>query len=217
MKSDSALKADVTAELAWDPKVNAAAIGVAVSDGVVTLSGEVDTFLQKHAVEHAVQRVAGVRGIALDLSVKPLDGASRTDADIAHTALHALRWHSYVPQDRVKVEVEDGHVTLTGEVEWAYQATSAEQCVQALVGVRSVSNEIRILPRANAGDIARGITEALTRHAQREARHIAIEVAGGVVTLRGKVGSLPEREAAIGTAYCAKGVTRVVDKLEVAA
>lgn len=218
MKPDTLLKADVNAELAWDPSVgNAAGIGIAVKDGVVTLSGEVDTLMQKHAVERAVRRVAGVRGIAVDLVVKLAAGARTTDSDIAHAALNALHWHSVVPNGQVTVEVDEGHLTLRGEVDWSYQSVSAEQCVRPLVGVKDVTNDIRIRPHVRASDIASGISAAFTRHALREAKHIAVNVDGGVVTLLGKVDSLQERDAAVGTAWCGKGVTRVIDHLEIRA
>lgn len=217
MKTDLQLKSDVTAELAWDPSINATHVGVAVKNGVVTLSGEVDTYMQKHAVERAVRRIAGVRGIALDLDVKLAPDHKRSDGEIAQAALYALRWHSLVPENQVKVQVEDGWITLSGQVEWAYQSASAEQCVHPLVGVTGVSNEITIRQRANPQAIREDIAAAFARRAQREARHIDIEVDGGVVTLTGQVDSMAEHEAAIGTAYAAKGVTRVVDRLEVVA
>lgn len=216
MKSDLQLKSDITAEFVWDPAVNATNVGVAVRNGVVTLSGEVDTYLQKHAVERAVRRVAGVRGIALDLEVRLAPDHVRSDADIAQAALHALRWHSLVPDDKVKVEVEDGWITLAGEVDYGYQSASAEQCVHPLVGVKGVTNQIRMKERANPAELRQDIASALARHAQREANQIGIEVDGGVVMLSGKVGSLSEHDAAIGTAYAARGVTRVVDHLDIA-
>lgn len=215
MKTDMQLKSDVTAELAWDGGVNPTRVGVAVKSGVVTLSGEVNTYLEKHAVERAVRRVGGVRGIALDLQVRLAPGHKRTDAEIAEAAVHALDWHSLVPQERVKVAVEDGWVTLTGELDWGYQSASAEQCVRPLVGVTGVTNQIRLTQRTNPQDLRSGIEHALARHAQREARHLSVEVDGGVVTLRGQVGSMAERKAAAGTAFAAKGVTRVIDQLEV--
>ena len=215
MKTDQQLKSDVIAELVWDPAVNATRVGVAVNKGVVTLGGEVETYLEKHAVERAVRRVAGVRGIALDLQVRLAPGHERGDADIAQAAVAALDWHSLVPQDKVKAAVEDGWVTLTGEVDWAYQSASAEQCIRPLIGVKGVNNQIRLKQRASPQDIRAGIESALTRHAQREARHIAIDVDGGVVTLRGEVESMAERDAVTGTARAAKGVVRVIDRLEV--
>ncbi|MBL0944063.1 MAG: BON domain-containing protein [Hydrogenophaga sp.] len=217
MKSDEQLKKDVAAELAWDPAINTTHIGVAVHSGVVTLSGTLDTYVQKHAVERAVRRVGGVRGIALDLEVRLAPGHARTDSEIAQAAAHALRWHSLVPEDRVTVEVDDGWIRLSGETDWAYQRMSAEQAVRPLVGVRGVTNDIAIKARADALAISRGIASALERHARREAQRIAVDVQGGVVTLSGTVQSLADRQAAVGTAYAAQGVSRVIDQLEVAA
>lgn len=215
MKSDQQIKTDVGEELMWDPAVVAANVGVAVRDGIVTLSGTVDTYVQKHAVERAARRVGGVRGIAVDLEVRLSPGHARSDAEVAQAAVHALRWHSLVPDGKVKVEVENGWVRLTGEVEWAYQAAGAEQCVRPLIGVRGVSNEIRLKQRASPQDIRDGISGALTRHARREAKHIEVDVDGDVVTLTGHVDSLSEHDAVMGTAMATRGVVRVIDRLDV--
>jgi osmotically-inducible protein OsmY len=215
MKTDLQIKTDITAELAWDPAVNATNIGVAVKDGIVTLSGTVDTYIQKHAVERAARRVGGVRGMAVDLEVRLAPGHERTDAEIAQAAANALRWHSLVPEDKVKVEVEKGWITLTGEVDWAYQKASAEHSVRPLVGVRGVGNDIQLKQHTDPADLRAELVAAFARHAIREASHISIEVDGSVVTLRGPVDTLAEHDAAIGTAYAAKGVTRVVDRLDV--
>lgn len=215
MKTDMQLKADVTDELAWDPAINAASIGVMVKDGVVTLTGHLDSFAEKHAVERAVRRVSGVRGIALELDVKLMAEHKRSDSEIAQAAATALRLNSMVPEGKVQIEVENGWVTLTGEVDWSYQLARAEQCIRPLAGVRGLYNRITIKPRASSKDVGAQIMAALTRQAMREAKHITIEVEGGVVTLWGKVHSLAEREAAVGAAFSAHGVSRVVDKLEV--
>lgn len=215
MKTDMQLKTDVIDELAWDPAVNAAGIGVMVKDGVVTLTGHLDHFAEKHAIEKAVRRVAGVRGIALELDIKLSAEHKRSDSEIAQAAVSALRLNSLVPADKVKVEVEDGWVTLSGEVDWSYQIARAEQSVRPLAGVRGLSSRITIKPRASGHDIGSQITAALTRQAMREARHINVEVEGGVVTLSGHVHSLAEREAAVGAAFSARGVSRVIDKLHV--
>ncbi|MGZ5271217.1 MAG: BON domain-containing protein, partial [Ramlibacter sp.] len=199
MKSDSQIKTDVAAELAWDPAVDPRRIGVAVKDGVVTLSGVLETWLEKHAVERAVRRVSGVRAIAVDLEVKLSPAHQRGDAEIAEVAANALRWHSLVPDELVKAEVEDGWVTLTGEVDWPHQVRSAGQCVAALTGVRGVTNLVTVRQRVSPDEVREQIAAALSRHAQREAGHIGIEVDGGVVTLRGQVESLAEHDAAIGT------------------
>jgi osmotically-inducible protein OsmY len=215
MKTDMQLKTDVIDELAWDPAINAAGIGVMVKDGVVTLTGHLDSFAEKHAVEKAVRRVAGVRGIALELDVKLAAEHKRSDSEIAQAAVAALRLNSLVPEGKVQVEVESGWVTLTGEVDWSYQFTRAEQCIRPLTGVRGLYNRITIKPRASGQDIGAQITAALTRQAMREAKHITVEVEVGVVTLWGKVHSLAEREAAVGAAFSARGVSRVVDKLQI--
>jgi osmotically-inducible protein OsmY len=215
MKTDAQLQADVIAELAWDPAINASAIGVSVKNGVVTLAGHLDTFAQKHAAERAVRRVAGVRGIAVELDVRLAPEHRRSDTDIAQAAIAALRWNSLVPDDRVNVQVEGGWVTLSGEVDWPYQFSSAEQCIRPLTGVSGISNQVKIKPRLHGHDIARQIGDALTRHAAREARHIDVTVDGGIVTLSGTVDSLAEHDAAIGAAFGTGGVTSVVDKLDV--
>lgn len=217
MKTDIQLKTDVSDELAWDAAIDATAIGVAVTNGVVTLTGTLNTFAEKHAVERAVRRVAGVRGIAVDLDVKLALKHKRTDTDIAQAAIAAMKWHSMVPDERVRVEVENGWVTLSGELDWGYQVASADQAVRTLTGVRGLSNAITVKPRVDARDVGARITAALTRHAQREAHHIGVDVEGGIVTLSGKVHSMAERDAALGTASAARGVSRVIDRLRVEA
>jgi osmotically-inducible protein OsmY len=215
MKTDTELKADVIAELAWDSAINPTGIGVMVEHGVVTLTGHLETFAEKHAVERAVHRVAGVRGIALELDVKLSTAHKRSDSEIAQAAASALLWNSNVPDGRVQVEVENGWVTLTGELDWNYQIASAEQCVSSLLGVSGLTNKITIKPRVNPKDISAEIASALMRQAIREAKHIGIEVKGGTVTLKGKVHSLAERDAAVGVAFIARGVSQVIDKIEV--
>jgi osmotically-inducible protein OsmY len=217
MKTDIQLKADVIDELAWEPAVNDSNIGVIVKNGIVTLTGHLDTFAEKHAAERAVRRVAGVRGIAVELDVKLSPAHKRSDSEIAEAAAAALAWHALLPAGKVKAEVEDGWVTLSGEVDWAYQMAIAEQGIRNLLGVRGLTNKVTVKPRASGRDVAEQIASALRRQAEREARHIGIEVEGGVVTLRGKVHSLTEHDAALGAASSAKGVARIVDKLEVQA
>lgn len=216
MKTDQELKADVAAELAWDAAVSdARKVGIAVKDGIVTLSGTLDNYMEKQAVERAARKVAGVRGIALDLEVKLAPDHQRSDTEIAEAAVYTLRWHVAVPDDRVRVEVEDGWVKLSGEVDWAFQSHHAEQWISHLTGVRGVTNTITIRQRVDPDHIKVQVAAALARHARREARHLEIEVDGSVVTLRGTVDSPAEREAAIGTATGTRGVTRVVDHLKV--
>ena len=217
MKSDFQLMADITAELDSDPAINAETIGVAVNGGVVTLRGHLASFAERHAVELAARRVSGVRGVALELDVKLALDHQRSDTEIAEAATAALRWHSLVPNDRVRLAVSDGWVTLTGEVDWPYQFSSAEQCVRPLRGVRGVSNRVAIKPHVRGKDIAGEIEAALQRHARREAGHIDVEVEGSIVTLSGRVDSLSEHDAVVGAAFGMRGVSTVVDKLQVGA
>jgi osmotically-inducible protein OsmY len=215
MKTDAQLKRDVSAELDWEPSINANHVGVAVSDGVVTLTGHLDTYAEKVAIERAVQRVAGVKAIAVELDVRLDPGHRRSDSDIAAAAESALAWHSLVPADRIQVKVEKGWVTLAGEVDWNYQRASAEKVVRPLTGVVGVSNAITLKVATTPANVAARIGEALARHAQHEARHIEVSVDGSLVTLRGKVDSWAERTAAYGAAWSAPGVLSVVNELRV--
>ena len=215
MKTDAQLKADVSAELEWEPSINASHVGVAVDNGVVTLTGHLDTFAEKFAVERAVQRVQGVRAIALELDVKLEPGRKRSDSEIAAAAESALKWHSLVPEEKIQVKVEKGWVTLKGEVDWDYQRRSADQAVHPLTGVVGVSNTITLKSRTTPTNVANRIREALARHAEREAKHIEVIVNGSAVTLRGNVDSWAERGAAYGAAWSAPGVLSVVNEIKV--
>jgi osmotically-inducible protein OsmY len=214
-KSDSQLKKDVESELEWDASVKANNIGVATKDGVVTLSGHLDSFAEKYAAERAVQRVQGVKGLAVELDVRLGATAKRTDADLAIAAESALRWHALVPEDRVKVMVEKGWVTLSGEVDWEYQRNYAMKAVRPLTGVLGVTNSMSVKPLVIPADIKSRIQGALERQADREARNIEVVVSGGTVTLKGQVHSWAERTAAQGAAWSAPGVTGVVNHLRV--
>ena len=215
MKTDAQLRTDVVNELQWDPSINPTHIGVAVNDGIVTLTGHLDTYAEKFAIEHAVQRVEGVQGVAVELDVKLAPDHRRSDTEIALAAESALKWHALVPKDRIQIKVEHGWLTLSGDVDWEYQRRNACNAVHELTGVVGVSNLITLRPRATPGDVANRISEALARHAEREARHIEVTVSGSTVTLRGRVDSWAERAAAHGAAWAAPGVTSLVDKLAV--
>lgn len=215
MKTDMQLKKDVTAELEWDPSINATHVGVAVKDGVVTLTGHLDTYAEKHAIERAVARVQGVRAIAVEVDVKLEPGHRRSDSEIAAAAESALQWHSLVPEGRIRVKVEKGWITLSGDVDWDYQRLNAETTVRSLTGVVGVSNTIHLKAVASPVNVAARIQEALKRHAEREARHIVITVDGGVVTLSGQVDSWAEREAVFGAAWAVPGVSSVVNELTI--
>jgi len=215
VKTDAQLKSDVSDELAWDPAIDAGNIGVMVKDGVVTLTGHLDSFSEKHAAERAVRRVPGVRAIAIDLEVRPPMSQQRSDSEIALAASAALRLNSLVPVGKVQVQVENGWVTLLGEVDWGYQFASAEQAIRPLPGVRGLYNRLSIRPRVDVTGMGHEIMAALARQAQREARHIDVKAEGGVVTLSGQVHSIAEHDAALGVAFSTKGVSHVVDHLQV--
>ena len=215
MKTDADLKRDVTAELAWDPAVKSTAIGVAVKDGVITLTGHLETFAEKHAAARALRRVAGVKAIALELDVKLSPDHKRSDTDIAAGAEEALKWNTLVPLEVIRLTVDHGWVTLQGEVEWDYQRRSVEKAIRPLMGVVGISNEITLRARPKATDLSRKIEEALTRQAIREAKHIQIDVDGTTVTLSGNVHSWQERDAAQGVAWSAPGVHAVINELRV--
>jgi osmotically-inducible protein OsmY len=215
MRTDADLKRDVTAELAWDPSVDSTAIGVAVKDGVVTLTGHIDTFAQKHAAARAVRRVTGVKAIALELDVTLAPSHQRSDTDIAISAEHALKWNTLVPADTIRLDVDHGWVTLRGEVDWDFQRRSVEKAIRPLMGVVGISNEITLRIRPLAANVSRRIEEALMRQAVREAKHIQVSVEGTTVKLTGKVHSWQERDAAQGVAWTAPGVRAVINELTV--
>lgn len=215
MKTDAQLKTDVTNELEWDPAINATHVGVAVTGGVVTLTGHLETFAEKYAIERAVGRVEGVKAVAIELDVKLAPGHKRSDSEIAEAAETAFKWHSLIPGDRIQVKVEKGRVTLAGELDWAYQRTAAEKAVRSLTGVVGVINNLRLKPSVAPANISNRIRDALARHAEREARNIEVIVSGSTATLRGRVDSLAEREAAQGAAWAAPGISLVVNDLTV--
>jgi osmotically-inducible protein OsmY len=215
VRTDADLKRDVVSELAWDPAVKSTAIGVAVKDGVVTLTGHLETFAEKHAAARAVQRVSGVKALALELDVKLAPDHKRSDTDIATSAEYALKWNTTVPLDAIRVTVDHGWVTLRGDVDWDYQRRNVEKAIRPLMGVVGISNEITLRSRAKVADISRRIEEALTRQAIREAKHIQVAVDGTTVKLTGNVHSWQERQAAQGVAWSAPGVRTVINELRV--
>ncbi|AOI99751.1 BON domain-containing protein [Burkholderia sp. LA-2-3-30-S1-D2] len=216
MKSDSELKKDVEQELEWDPSIDAVRIGVEVHERVVTLTGHVASYLEKVAVRKAVERIEGVRGIVLELEVQTDDGKRRSDEDVAIAARSLLMWDAGLGEQAVHVTVENGCVTLSGEVMWSYQMQEAERAVERLRGVTRIINEIHVRPHPTQSDIAGKIQAALIRHATEEAAHVGITVQDGCVTLTGEVGSLSERRLAFDAAWSAPGVRDVVDQLTVA-
>ncbi len=215
MKTDSQLQGDVLATLKWLPSVNAAHVGVTAKDGVVTLTGQVAHYAEKAAAENAAKGVYGVKGIADDIVVEPPGSSKRTDQDIAEAALSAIKWDFDVPNDKVKVVVTNGRVTLEGTVVWQYQKDAAARCVRYLMGVTAVTNQIVIKPTVKWADVKNEIEDAFRRHADLEARRIAVDTHDGQVTLTGSVSSWAERDQAVSAAWAAPGVTSVKNDLTV--
>jgi osmotically-inducible protein OsmY len=217
VKTDLQLKADVMAELDWDPSINSTHVGVAVKDGVVTLTGHLDTYAEKFAIERAVQRVRSVKGIAVEIDVKLDPSHRRSDSDIAAAAESAFKWQALVPPDRIRVMVEKGWVTLTGELDWDYQRCEAEKAVRILTGVVGVSNGITLKPVAAPADVSKRIRDALVRHAMNEAKLREVTVKSDTVTLHGTVDSWSERAAAASAAWSAPGVAKVFNEIRIQA
>lgn len=215
MISDSRIRQDVIDELEWDPSVDSREIGVAVKDGAVTLTGTVDSFSEKLQAERDAERVHGVRAVANELEVKLPGAMMRTDADMAKAAADALKWNTLVPEDKVKVSVDDGWVTLRGEVDWRFQRQAAEQAVEHLAGVRGITNLITIKERVRPEDVKERIEKALERSAELESKNIHVSVSDGKVTLRGTVRSAADRNEAEWAAWAAPGVTDVENLITV--
>ena len=214
MKNDWQLKSDVELELRWEPSVNAERIGVSVKDGVVELDGHVNSFYEKWAAERAALRVSDVTAVACEIQVDVPASDGRTDEDIALTAANHLEWDYLVPPT-VKVKVTDGRITLSGKVEWQYQKEEAERAVRYLKGVKSVFNDIDVVPRVDAMQVKSKIEDALKRNAEIDANRITVQANGGEVTLSGSVRSWAEREEAEHTAWAAPGVTKVQDRIAI--
>jgi osmotically-inducible protein OsmY len=215
MGKDSQLQSAVMDELRWEPSINAADIGVAAKEGVVTLTGFVRSYPEKQSAERAAKRVAGVKAVAEEIEVHLPGIYERTDAEVAKSAVAALAWNVTVPRDSVKVMVEHGWVTLEGEVGWQYQREAAEDSVRNLLGVKGVSNLVQIKAIVDTVHLKANIEQALIRNAQFDARQINVEAVNGKVILRGQVRSWAEKEEAEHVAWSAPGVTKVENAVTV--
>jgi osmotically-inducible protein OsmY len=214
MSDDKNLQQAVLDQLSWEPSVNAADIGVAAKSGVVTLMGHVESYPEKAAAEKAARRVKSVKAVAEELEVRLPFSFKRGDEEIAAAAISRLKGNWSVPTDAVKVKVEKGWVTLTGEVEWHYQQEAAADDIRNLRGVTGIYNEVSIKPRANATDIKDSIMMALHR-SWFDPKTITVEVDGGVVNLTGTVHNWNEREVAASTAWAAPGATTVSNHITI--
>jgi osmotically-inducible protein OsmY len=217
-RTDQDIQSAVLDELTWEPRVQPHEIGVTVAEGVVTLTGRVDSYAKKWAAERAAHRVARVRAVANDLAVRLPGGAERADPDLAAAAGNALEWDAFVPVEKLQVTVSSGWVTLHGEVEWEYQRRAAERAVGRLTGVRGVSNGLTVRPNAPADgqNMAGRIVDALARAGATEAERISVRVHGDTVVLAGLVHSMPERAEVEQIAWSAPGVREVQNHIAVA-
>lgn len=215
--ANSQLQHDVVAELEFDPSVDATKLGVLAEDGVVTLTGHVPAFADKWNAERIAKRVHGVRAIANEIDVRLPAIATLDDESIARSAANALNWNATVPRDKITVGVTNAWITLEGTVEWQFQKRAAEDAVRVLAGVRGVSNNVAVIPKALASDVKAKIEAALKRNAELDARKIIVSAVGGTITLTGDVRSWIEREDAVNAAWSAAGVKSVLDEIRIRA
>jgi osmotically-inducible protein OsmY len=213
--TDLELKETVEEELSWEPSVNAAEVGVAVKDGVVTLTGRVGSYWEKIEAERAAERVVGVKAVANELEIHLPNSSERTDEDIARAVVDRFKWSVLIPSSRIKVKVSKGWVTLEGNVSWQFQKTAAEKAVRRLVGVKGITNLIQVEPRVATREVKTAIEEALERSAKVDASRIKVETDGDKVILRGTVRSWIEREEAERAAWRAPGVRGVDNRITV--
>jgi len=215
-KADSQVQLDVLEELRWDSRVRPAGLGVDVNEGVVVLSGRVDSYARKLAAREAAHRVAGVLDVADEIEVVVSGEGTPSDAEIAEAARSALTWSVLVPDERIQTTVSDGWITLDGEVDRRTERADAETAVQHLQGVRGVTNLIRIAARhVDTAAVRAAIEEALERRAEREARHLDVRVEGDTVTLSGSVHDWSEAQAIVQTASHAPGIHAVKNELRI--
>jgi osmotically-inducible protein OsmY len=214
-RSDQEIQQDVIEEFKWDARLKPNEIGVIVKDGVVTLTGWVDSYGKKWAAEEAALRVRGVKAVANDVEVRLPGSSERTDDEIAAAAVRALQWDSFVPVEKIKITVSKGWVTLEGEVEWQFQKQDAERDIRNLWGVKGVTNLITVKPRIKPSDVKEKIEQALIRSAKTDADRITVDVEGSTVTLRGTVHSFAEKEEAERAAWQAPGVISVKNQIRV--
>jgi osmotically-inducible protein OsmY len=214
-RTDAEIQKEVLEELKWDPRVQPNEIGVIVKNGVVTLTGTVDSYAKRWAAEEAALRVRGVKAVANDVEVRLVSTGKKTDEDIAKAVVRALEWDAVVPVDKIEVTVSNGWVTLKGELEWHYQKLDVERIVRRLTGVTGVTNLITVTPRVSPQELKERIEKALVRTVETDAKNITVEVDGDAVILKGTVRSWAERNEAERVAWSAPGVAHVDNRITI--
>lgn len=215
MRPDTEIRADVEAELHYEPDVAKADIAVSVKDSVVTLAGFAHSYLQKWEAERAAKRVKGVRAVANDIEVRLPSIDSRPDPEIARDAVQALSTSLPYSGERFTVTVKSGWLTLEGEAEWQYQRERAEAAVRGIRGVKGITNLIKLQTKAPVATVKKMIEDALKRSAEIDAQNITVEADGDKIVLKGRVHSWAERREAERAAWRAPGVHKVEDLITV--
>lgn len=218
MTNRTNLQHTVQEELEWEPSVDATRIGITATDpGIITLTGTVATYAEKINAERAAKRVAGVRAVANDIEVVPIGSMKRNDTDLARAVVHSLEWDMAVPDEKIKARVDNGWVTLDGQVALQFQRAAAENAVRRLTGVRGVTNHItlQIIPSIRPAEIKNRIESAFRRSAEIDAKGVQVVAEESTVILRGKVRTWAEREEAERAAWGVPGVSTVKDELVV--
>lgn len=215
MRTDNQIKQDILDELSFQPNIDETQIGVIVEDGVVTLTGIVNDFYKKVTSEKIAKRIKGVKAVAEDIEVKYGTAYKITDKEIAKSIVHAFEWNTAIPEDKILIEIRNGWVTLSGEVEFWYQKDAARSVIVNMLGVKGITNNINIKPIIKPYEIQNNITNAFKRHAGIDANNIIVDLDGNTVTLSGKINSISQKEEANKMAYNTSGVLNVINNLEV--
>lgn len=215
MRTDHKIKQEVSRELEWEPNIDSAGIGVAVRDGVVTLSGQVGTFYEKLLAEKAVSKVKGVRAVVENIKTELSQRNIRSDESIAEAALNHLKSHSQIPSEKLNLKVEGGYITLDGEVEWSFQKKAAQNAIQYLKGVTGITNNIKIIPGSQPEDLRKKIKDAFERNALLDADHLKIKIEDHTIFLSGYVSSWIEKNQAEKLALFSPGITSVENNIQI--